>query len=160
MVYRAVVLNVLTYGLEACCLLASDARRLEVFHLRCLRSLLGGGCPPGLSNASVLARCRMPSVDLLLRRSRLRWLGHVGRMDFARVPKQLLFARLEGPRPPGRPPKPWSQLMAGEVAHVASVNPRWPVAQPWTKWQAVCPGRRGWRRVIKAMSELGGMGPT
>ena len=57
-------------------------------------------------NAAVLKRCRMPSVDFQLRRSRLRWLGHVGRMDFVRVPKMLLFARLEGPRPPGRPPKP------------------------------------------------------
>ena len=121
--------------------------------VRCLRSLLGGAV--GLSNAAVLERCCMPSVDLQLRRSRLRWLGHVGRMDFARVPKVLLFARLDGPRPSGRPPKPWSQLMAGELAHVAYVNPRWPAGVDWTEWQDVCQRRRAWRRILKAMSEVG-----
>ena len=35
------------------------------------------------------------------------------------------------------------------------MNPRWPVEQHWHKWQDVCLGRREWRRVIEAMSELG-----
>ena len=45
--------------------------------------------------------------------------------------------------------------MAGELAHVASVNPRWPAVVDWTEWQDVCKGRRAWRRILKAMSEVG-----
>ena len=124
--------------------------------MRCVRSMLGGCCPMGLTNASILRHCRLPSVDLLLRRSRMRWLGHIGRMAFTRVPKQLVFAGLEGPRPRGGSHKPWSQLVAGEVAHVASVNAKWPVAYEWCQWEGACQDKVAWRRVIKAMSELGG----
>ena len=41
------------------------------------------------------------------------------------------------------------------LAHIASVNPRWPAGVPWTEWHDVCQRRRAWRRVLKAMSEVG-----
>ena len=40
-VYHSVVLSVLLYGAEAWTLKAKDARRLEAFHNRCIRSILG-----------------------------------------------------------------------------------------------------------------------
>ena len=119
--------------------------------MRCLRSLLGARYRPGMPNADVLYRCRLPSVHLVLSRSRLRWVGHVGRMGYDRLPKQLLFARSDGPRPRGRPPKAWSQLVAGELAHVASVNSKWPAAFTWPQWQKVCDRRRLWRRILREM---------
>ena len=58
----------------------------------CLRKLSGFGV--------------VPTIVDLVRQSRLRWLGHVGRMPNHRLPKRLLFGVLPEdvgtPRPPGR----------------------------------------------------------
>ena len=43
----------------------------------------------------------------LLKQRRMRWLGHVVRMDDRRIPKDLLYGELvQGKRPTGRPQKP------------------------------------------------------
>ena len=45
----------------------------------------------------------MPSMVTLLRQRRLRWHGHVSRMEDGRIPKDLLYAELaEGKRATGR----------------------------------------------------------
>ena len=46
----------------------------------------------------------LPSIYTLLRQRRLRWLGHVHRMEDGRIPKDLLYGELEiGERARGRP---------------------------------------------------------
>ena len=56
-----------------------------------------------VSNNEVLERTDVPSMFTLLRQRRLRWLGHVHRMEDGRIPKDLLYGELEsGSRPVGR----------------------------------------------------------
>ena len=51
----------------------------------------------------VLQQAGMTSMSIL-RERRLRWLGHVRRMDPGRIPKDLLYGQLAvGTRPTGRP---------------------------------------------------------
>ena len=46
----------------------------------------------------------MPSMYAMLSQRRLRWLGHVSRMDDNRIPKDILYGELAtGTRPTGRP---------------------------------------------------------
>ena len=57
-----------------------------------------------MTNEDVLMRAGIPSMTTILKQKRLRWLGHVHRMDETRIPKQLMYAELEtGARPHGRP---------------------------------------------------------
>ena len=52
----------------------------------------------------VLQQVGMTSMMSILRERRLRWLGHVRRMDPGRIPKDLLYGQLAvGTRPTGRP---------------------------------------------------------
>ena len=128
--YRAIVVNNLVYGSEAWVPKASQMRRLDVFHLRCLRHILGVSRLDHVTNRAILLKAKTDSVDVIARRYRLRWLGHVGRMRSAdplpdgrwqsdRVPLRLLSAWMDGPRPVGRPPKPWGQQVAGDIVHCA-----------------------------------------
>ena len=57
-----------------------------------------------VTNAEVLSRAGLPSMYTLVRQRRLRWLGHVRRMEDGRIPKDILSGELAtGQRSIGRP---------------------------------------------------------
>ena len=57
-----------------------------------------------VTNAEVLSRAGLPSMYTLVRQRRLRWLGHVRRMEDVRIPKDILSGELAtGQRSIGRP---------------------------------------------------------
>ena len=55
------------------------------------------------------------SMADILRRHRLKWLGHVARMDDYRLPKQLLFGELVRPCPSHGTKKRWRDLAGKDV---------------------------------------------
>ncbi|XP_063594818.1 uncharacterized protein LOC134771786 [Penaeus indicus] len=99
-VYQAMVLLTLLYGCEAWTCYAKHLKRLEAFHQRKLRSLLGISWKDHITNAEVLARAGLPSVEARIRSSQLRWVGHVVRMPEHRLPKQILYSELEACKRP------------------------------------------------------------
>ena len=103
-VYQACVLSTLLYGSETWTLYSRQERRLNAFHMRCLRRLLGITWQDRITNAEVLSRAGLPSMYAMLTQRRLRWLGHVCRMDDGRIPKDIMYGELAtGTRPTGRP---------------------------------------------------------
>ena len=46
------------------------------------------------TNKEVLLHCKMETVEALVSFRRLRWLGHVARMDDDRLPRKVLFGNL------------------------------------------------------------------
>ena len=103
-VYRACVLSTLLYGSESWAAYAVQEKRLNTFHLRHLRLILGIEWHHKVTKNEVLRRADMDSIYSLLKQRRLRWLGHVRRMDDGRIPKDLLYGELvEGKRSQGRP---------------------------------------------------------
>ena len=103
-VYNACVISTLLYGSEAWTTYARQERRLNTFHMRILRRILGISWQDKVPNTEVLSRAGLPSMYTLLRQRRLRWLGHVHRMPDGRIPKDLLYGELaSGKRSTGRP---------------------------------------------------------
>jgi hypothetical protein len=103
-VYQACVLSTLLYGSESLTTYARHEKKLNSFHLRCLRRILHIQWQDKVSNTEVLELANMRSMHTILCERRLRWLGHVKRMDPGRIPKDLLYGELaEGSRLTGRP---------------------------------------------------------
>ena len=103
-VYQAVVLSVLLYAAETWPAKQQDIRRLEGFHHRCLRSILGIGRMQQrlqhISNEKVRQWFGMPtSLEVTIACRRLQRLGHVAHMEDSRLPKQFLFGWLSHPHP-------------------------------------------------------------
>ena len=72
--------------------------------MRNLRTILGIKWQDHVPNTEVLNTTK--SVDLWshLQKSRVRWAGHMSRMDDSRIPKQVLYGKLPNcARRPGRP---------------------------------------------------------
>lgn len=69
----------------------STERRLETFHMRCLWRILGITWNDRVPKKDVLVQEGMSSIFSSLSQRRLRWLGHVSRMDDGRIPKDILY---------------------------------------------------------------------
>jgi hypothetical protein len=103
-VYHACILSILLYASESWVTYRRQEHRLNAFHFRCLRSILGVTWKDRIPNSVVLERTGSLDLYTLLRSRRLRWTGHVCRMDDARYPKALLYGELAyAPRQRGRP---------------------------------------------------------
>ena len=103
-VYNASVVSTLLYGSEAWTTYSKQERKLNSFHLRSLRRILGISWKDKVPNTEVLHRAGLPTMYTLLRQRRMRWIGHVRRMEDGRIPKDILCGELAvGKRPRGRP---------------------------------------------------------
>ena len=138
-VYRAVVLPTLLYGSETWTIYKSQIKSLEKFHQRHLRKLLGIKWTDFISNRRVLELAKCESVECMITRSMLRWMGHVKRMEDSRLPKQLLFGELqEGVRRSGGQRKRYK-----DQCHAALK-----MAKIDKAWESSCENRVLWRSLI------------
>ncbi|XP_065176365.1 uncharacterized protein LOC135806138 [Sycon ciliatum] len=117
--YTCCVLSVLLYGAENWTLLRADIRRLEQFHNRCVRVILGISrskqWEDHLSSASLHRMCATEPVADMVARRRLQWLGHIARMDDHRLPKTVLFSWLHTPRPAHGPRRRWRDVVRDDL---------------------------------------------
>ena len=103
-VYRTCLLSTLMYGGEFWILHVRQERKLNTFHMRCLRRIPNVTWKDRGPNNTVLERAEIPSMYTLLKQRRLCWLGHVVRMDDSPILKNLLYGELaNGKRRTGRP---------------------------------------------------------
>ena len=103
-VYQACVLSSLLYSSETWTTYRRQEKRLNSFHLRCLRRFLHIHWQDMITNSEVLKRAGIPNIFAILSKRRLTWLCHLQRMDPCRIPRELLYGELtEGSRPVGRP---------------------------------------------------------
>ncbi|PFX17198.1 Craniofacial development protein 2 [Stylophora pistillata] len=140
-VYQSCVLSTLLYRSESWPTYARREKRLNGFHLRCLRRLLQIKWQDRVPNTEVLGRADMPSIPTLLIQRRLRWLGHVHRMDPGRLPRQVLYGELrEGVRRTGRPLLRFKDVCKRDL-QLTEINPN--------TWEILAPDRNAWRRGVK-----------
>ncbi len=107
-VYRACVLTVLLYGSECWVPLKRHLKKLNTFHHKCLRAVLGitnsQQWEQRISSAQVRERWGdTETLTAKIASRRLQWLGHLARMPDNRLPKMCLFSWLPQTRPKGRP---------------------------------------------------------
>ena len=94
-VYRAIVLTTLLYASETWTVYQRHAKKLNRFHLNCLRKLLRVKWQDKVPDTEILEQTDMPSIFTMLRKSQLRWAGHVVRMPDKRLPKRVLYGELQ-----------------------------------------------------------------
>jgi len=137
-VYRAVVLTSLLYGCETWTCYRRHIKKLDQFHLRCLRRLLDVRWEDRVTNQEVLRRAALPGMEALIMRSQLRWSGHVMRMEDSRLPKQLFCSEIaRGTRKQGGQIKRYKDSLKQSM-RACNI--------PVTGWEALAANRTAWRQ--------------
>ncbi|VDL90105.1 unnamed protein product [Schistocephalus solidus] len=83
--YKAVVLTTLLYGAETWTVYPNQARKLNHFHLSCLREILKLRWQDRIPETGVLERTGILSIHAILMQVQMRWSSHLVRMDDERV---------------------------------------------------------------------------
>ena len=120
---------------------AHQEKRLNVFHMRCLRRILGITWQDRVTNKVVLEKAGIPSLYTLLKQRRMRWLGHVTWMKDGRIPKDLLYGELAtGKRPAGRPQLRFKDVCKRDF-QALGINT--------DSWEVTTTDRNAWRNTVK-----------
>ncbi|XP_047470465.1 uncharacterized protein LOC125026206 [Penaeus chinensis] len=139
-VYKVCVIGTLLYGSKSWTTYSLQERKLQVFHLRCLCRILGILWQDRVCNNKVLACADLPSMYTLLHQRRLRWLGHVHRMDDGHIPKDLLYGELAtGKRSRGRPRLCYKFVCKRDL-RVCNINTK--------SWETFAIDRTIWRQQV------------
>jgi len=120
-IYNAVVIPTLLYGSESWSTTRKQEERLDVFDSRCLRLILKIRWWHHTRNSDVRERTQQPYASTLLKRNRLRWFGHVQRMDTHRLPKRLYHwdpTAVGGKRRQGRQRQRWADTCNRDLTSI------------------------------------------
>ena len=95
------------YGCETCSLTLREESRLRVFENRVLRRIFGpkrdeNGEWRRLHNEELRSLYRSPNIVTVIKSRRLRWAGHVARMEEGKSAFKILTGKPTGKRPIGR----------------------------------------------------------
>ena len=95
-----------------------------------------------VTNGELYYRAQIPSMLNIIRRHRLTWLGHIGRMSDERLVKRLLFGQLSGTRRQGRPRSTLRSVFRDDFLSISgAVTGNRP-------WLVLCQDRRLWRDLV------------
>ena len=91
----------LTYASETWILTKRDRKQINIFERKVYRKILGPVHDNEkenwriLTNKDIYAMVKKPTITETIRLNRLRWFGHVQRMEENRIPKKVLYMNLE-----------------------------------------------------------------
>ena len=106
--YEKVVVPTVMYGSESWGMKVTERQKLNVFEMKCLRSMTGVSRLDRVRNEVVRARTGVRrELATRVDKNVLRWLGHVERMDNERLLKKVVNAKVEGRSARGRPRFGW-----------------------------------------------------
>jgi hypothetical protein len=110
--HEGVLLPTLLYGNETLSMYERDASRLQAVEMSLLRSAIGVTRRDRIRNENIREVCGVTvSLRQRARMGRLRWFGHMKRMNETRWPKRIYESIKEGVRRIGRPRKRWKECI-------------------------------------------------
>jgi hypothetical protein len=84
-----------------------------------------------------------PRLSVIIRIARLRWAGHITRMEENSMPRRLMYMQPEGPKKVGRPGTRWRDDVGKDVRMLGIRS-----------WWATAMNREEWRKFLNEAKTL------
>jgi hypothetical protein len=149
-IHKTLIKPVLMYGVEAWVLSKADEARLGVFERKMLRRIYGPLCEGATwrsrYNEELYRLYDETELVTAIRISRLRWAGHIVRMEDTLPCKKITLDKPEGRRRMGRPNLRWIEGVMRDAERLGVRN-----------WRSKAKDRVGWRRLLELAKTLYGL---
>lgn len=146
--YRALVRPVAVYGSESWSMTQREEQSLRSFERQILRVIFGA-----IQDRNGWRR-RMnfeldnlfggPDIVRTIKIGRLRWLGHMQRMDSQRIPRKLFEGTPDGKRSAGRPRHRWKDNVLSDLNDLKVRD-----------WRSLAENRSDWRSLLEEAKTAG-----
>jgi len=125
-IYKMMITPVVTYSSETWTLTATDENNLHIFEKQILRNTFGPVNTDNIwrirNNMEIDKLVEGADIVRYIKAQRIKWLGHVQRMDQARPTRKLLDWKPMGIRPVGRPRQRWQEDVVEDLKKVKVRN--------------------------------------
>uniref|UniRef100_A0A8D9B1A7 Craniofacial development protein 2 n=1 Tax=Cacopsylla melanoneura TaxID=428564 RepID=A0A8D9B1A7_9HEMI len=142
-IYKTLIRPIVTYGSENWTLTQEDQEKIRRFERKIIRRIYGAVRLNEeewriRTNREILEILEGEDIVKFIKSQRLRWFGHVQRMEENRMPKKILAAKVYATRRKGRPRLRWMDQVLSDL-RVMRV----------TGWGTAVKDRLVWRRVVE-----------
>ena len=141
-IYKTLIRPIATYGAEAWTLTKKDADKLKIFERKVIRRIYGAVKEGDIwrirNNKEVNEVLEGENIVKFIKVQRLRWLGHIMRMQKERTPNAIYTAKMEGKRRPGRPRSRWADETESDLKAMEIIN-----------WKRKAQDRGEWRGIVR-----------
>lgn len=146
-IYKTIIRPTTLYGCEVWTLNQQYANKLLIWERKILRRIFGG-IKEGeewrrRTNEEVYELYKEPPITNIIKQSRLRWLGHLGRMTEERIPRRVFRETAEGRNRRGRPQREWFQDVKEDLKALKVKN-----------WEELAIRRTEWKKIINKAKGL------
>jgi hypothetical protein len=138
------------YGSETLSLTLKEEHRLRVFENRALKKIFGhkseeDGSWRKLQNNELHSLYSSKNIVRVIKSRKMRWAGHVARMEKGRGVYRVLVGRSEWKRPLGRPRRRWEDNIKMNLREIGIDGPN---------WIQLFQGRAVWRVFVNTVMSL------
>ena len=141
-IYRTLVRPVVTYGSESWTLSMEQERALAVFERKILRKIYGPVKENELwrirRNDESEAIIKGQNIVRFIKCQRIRWLGHIERMQDTAIPEKMLYGKLYATRRRGRPKMGWLDDVYMDLRKTGL-----------NEWKDRARNREAWRHIVE-----------
>uniref|UniRef100_A0A8D9F9E7 Endonuclease-reverse transcriptase n=1 Tax=Cacopsylla melanoneura TaxID=428564 RepID=A0A8D9F9E7_9HEMI len=115
--YNTIIKPVLLYGAETWSITKKGEHQLQVFGNKVYRKIFGGYFEQSTQtwkrrhNVDIHGLAKQPNIVATMNANRLRWMGHLMRVDRNRAAWSIYTSTPQGRRLPGRPRSCWRNEM-------------------------------------------------
>ena len=110
-VYRSVYVPTLLYGCENWVLNRRQEQRIVAMQMKYIRRVTGSRRLDKIRNTALRRMVRVPSILIEVEKRKMRWFGHIIRMDEQKPARMVWRTRAQGRNGRGRPRRKWDDGM-------------------------------------------------
>ena len=113
--YEAYYVPIMTYAAETWTMTQRDESRVQAAEMKFLRSMVQKTRRDRVRNEDIRKELGVQKLNDKLEQNRLRWFGHVKRMNEVRLPRQAMEGRMSGKRGRGRRRMRWMDSVKNSI---------------------------------------------